>query len=47
MKEMDPVSGSVVGSSLPTCQNGTCLVYCRAGNWQVWEGGSAEGGRTD
>ena len=27
---------SVGGSSLPICQNGTCLVYCRAGNWQVW-----------
>jgi len=28
-------SVSVGGSSLPTCQNGTCLVYCLVGNWQV------------
>ena len=23
----------VGGSSLPTCQNGACLVYCHGGNW--------------
>jgi len=23
------MAGSVVGSELPNCQNGTCLVYCR------------------
>ena len=35
---------SVGGSSLPVCQNGTCLVSCLVGNWQMREGGVAEGG---
>ena len=38
--------GNVGGSSLPTSKNGTCLVYCRAGEWQVREGGLAEAGKT-
>jgi hypothetical protein len=28
----DSIWSSVGGSSLPNCQNGTCLVYCLAGN---------------
>ena len=46
-RRRDRVTGSVVGSSLPICQTGTCLVYCQAGNWQVCEGGLAEDGRTE
>jgi len=38
--------GNVGGSSLPTSKNGTCLVYCRAGEWQVREGGLTEADRT-
>ena len=40
-----PRPPKVGGSSLPACQNGTCLVYCQAGKWQIGEGGLAEGGR--